>query len=674
MVATANTAASSTTMRRRRRMVENYLVIWVDGNIDKTNEDCQNIFMQLRDVVNEVELCATEEQCIQHLNENKEKTAFVISSGALGQNLVPDIHGMPQLDAIYIFCGNKQRHESWAKNWAKIKGVHTSIKRICQGLQMTVKKCNQDNISVSIISVNEGGSNENLNQLEPTFVYSQIFKEILLGMEHNQQAIKELVTFCKEEYRGNTKETHIIEEFQRTYQPSKAIWWYTRECFTYKMLNQALRTLDGDIMIRMGFFIYDVHRQIESLHNKSASLYHGKTFQVYRGQGLSTAEFEKLWKNKGGLISFNNFLSTSKNRNLSLDFTKDALETIGMTGILFQITVNPTVSSTAFASIREVSYYHEEDEILFSMHTVFRIGDIRQLKNNSSLYQVDLKLTSDDDEQLHRLTDRIRQETTGEIGWKRLGLMLLKVGQFNKAEEFYATLLERTSDDNDKVHIYGKLGSVKKGQGQYQEAISFYEKSIAIYRKARPEDHSLLGDIYNNIGQAHYYMNDYSKTLEFYKKALKARENALPPNHPDLATSYNEIGSVYNTMKNYSKALEFYEKAQKIYEKTLPQNHPWLANSYGCIGSIYYNMGDYSKALEFLDKALKIKEKALPPDYSNLATSYNNIGLVYSDMADYIKALSFLEKALTIRQKTFPPTHPDIKKTIDNIIYVKKKM
>ena len=33
---------------------------------------------------------------------------------------------------------------------------------------------------------------------------------------------------------------------------------------------------------------------------------------------------------------------------------------------------------TSFAGIREVSYYQTEEEILFSMHTVFRIGEIKQ--------------------------------------------------------------------------------------------------------------------------------------------------------------------------------------------------------------------------------------------------------------------------------------------------------
>ncbi|CAF3347209.1 unnamed protein product, partial [Rotaria socialis] len=81
---------------------------------------------------------------------NKEK-AFVISSGTLGQYLVPRIHGMPQLDTIYIYCGNKELHKAWADKWTKINGVHTSIKPICEALHVAVKQYNQDNIHVSII-------------------------------------------------------------------------------------------------------------------------------------------------------------------------------------------------------------------------------------------------------------------------------------------------------------------------------------------------------------------------------------------------------------------------------------------------------------------------------------------------------------------------------------------
>ncbi|CAF4828858.1 unnamed protein product, partial [Rotaria socialis] len=106
-------------------------------------------------------------------------------------------------------------------------------------------------------------------------------------------------------------------------------------------------------------------------------------------------------------------------------------------GVVFQILIDPTISLTSFASIRELSDHEDEDEILFTTHSVFRIGEIRKIDNNLRLYEVDLKFTADDDKQLRKLTDRIRQESESPTGWCRLGKLLLKTGQFDKAEELY---------------------------------------------------------------------------------------------------------------------------------------------------------------------------------------------------------------------------------------------
>jgi hypothetical protein len=126
-------------------------------------------------------------------------------------------------------------------------------------------------------------------------------------------------------------------------------------------------------------------------------------------------------------MSFNNFLSTSKDPVISLLFAEGALGSPNMVGILFKMTIDPSVSSAPFASIQNVSFFQTEEEILFSMHTVFRIGEINKMDNNDSLYQVDLKLTADDDQELRTLTERIRKEVVGSTGWKRLGQLLLKL-------------------------------------------------------------------------------------------------------------------------------------------------------------------------------------------------------------------------------------------------------
>ncbi|CAF4734433.1 unnamed protein product [Rotaria sp. Silwood1] len=126
MNAVAISSAASNTIQPRRHIVQNYMLIWVDANINEANEDCQNTLTQLRNVVNEINLCTTLAQCIGILNDMDDEKAFVICSGALGQHLVPEIHRMAQVHAIYVFCGNKALHEQWAKEWPKVEGVFIS--------------------------------------------------------------------------------------------------------------------------------------------------------------------------------------------------------------------------------------------------------------------------------------------------------------------------------------------------------------------------------------------------------------------------------------------------------------------------------------------------------------------------------------------------------------------
>jgi tetratricopeptide (TPR) repeat protein len=600
--------------------------------------------------------------------------------------------------------------------WVKITGVYIDATSICRALHQAAKQCDQDSIPMSFVTVSDEAINQNLNQLEPSFMYTQIFKEILLDMKYDEKSIKDLANYCRGFYPDNTKELMIIYEFEHSYRSKSPIWWYTRQCFTYQMLNQALRTSEGDTIINMGFFMSDLHQQLQQLHQKQVDSYQGKSFIVYRGQGLSYSDFEKLQKTKRGLMSFNNFLSTSKNRDVSLRFAKSASTKTNMVGILFEMSIDSSVSSAPFAFIQEFSYFKKEEEILFSMHTVFRVDEISKIDNTNSLYQVNLKITADDDQDLRILTNRIQREVASETGWQRLGQLLIKLSQLDKAEELYNVLLKQTLDQDEKATYYNQLGLIQdakgdykkaieylrksleilekalppnhpdlatsynniavvyRNMGEYSKALSFYEKAFEILQKSLPSNHPSLASSYNNIAVMYQHMGEYSKALSFYEKAFEIRQKTLPPNHPDLATSYNNIGLVYDNMGEYSKALSFYEKAFEILQKSLPLNHPDLATAYNNIGSVYDNMGEYSKALSFYEKAFEILQKSLPPNHPDLASSYNNIAGVYQNMGEYSKVLSFYEKAFEIRQKTLPPNHPSLATSYNNIGLVYKSM
>ena len=618
--------------KENARLSHDLLLIWLDQAIDEeNNRDCQKTIGELRRIVNNITTFTDEQQCIRFLSTIKDEKVCIIISGLYGRKTVPRIHSLSIMDSIFIYCGNIALHEAWTKEWSKIKGIFNNIAQLCEAVKEAARQCQRNSISMTITPVNTGGSitNEKLNHVGPSFVYTQVLKEILLTIDFKEHHFNEFIDFYRELY---TDEWNVksIEQFKQEYRIKTPIWWYTSDFLIYTMLNHALRVMDMNIIIRMGFFVADLHHHLEQLHHEQfGGDQSNKSFTVFRGQSLSNASFEAIRKNNGGLLSFNSFLSTSKSRNVSLGFARRSICNNESIGILFVMTVDPTISTVPFASINDVSYFgHKEDEVLFSMHTVFRICGVKRMDDKHHLYEVELTLSSVNDKDCHALTTCVREWTEGSTGWDRLGQLLLKLGQPEKAQQVYEVLLEQATDEVQKGNIYHRLGSAKYLQGKYQDAITFYEQALKIRQQSLPPDHPDLAMSYNNIGNVYAIRGNYSKALSSHERALEIRQQALSPNLRDLAHSYDNIGLVACSMNDHSKALSSHEEALKIRQKFLPTNHPDLAISYNNIGTVYRIMGEYSEALSFYKQAVNVGQRSLPSDHPHLQTFKKNLDII----------------------------------------------
>ncbi|CAF0846269.1 unnamed protein product [Rotaria sp. Silwood1] len=296
-------------------------------------------------------------------------------------------------------------------------------------------------------------------------------------------------------------------------------------------------------------------------------------------------DVNELVKTTGGLLSFNNFLSTSVDREVSLAFAESNHSDPHLIGVLFEITSNPSTSTTVFAQIHDVSYFEGEKEILFSMNSIFRIGSIKEIDGNNRLWQVDLTLTSENDPELLALTEGMRQEIYSHIdGWNRLGKLLIQLGQLDKAKDIYDTLFRQASSDREKATIYNELGVVKSAQGEYKDAVAYYRQAHNILQKILSSTNIYWTVSDNNIGSVYSNINAHSNALSPHQKALNICQKTLSSIHRDLAVNYNNTGLVYEQMGEYSNALLFYQKALEIKQKTLPSNPGDLTASYNNIG------------------------------------------------------------------------------------------
>jgi tetratricopeptide (TPR) repeat protein len=630
---TPRTAPSSETNNPTARMrraslyvsgIQNYILFWLDSNITEEDDNSRNTIAQLQSIINTVHVFNDAEECATFLNKVKREKVFMVVSGRLGQQIVPQIHSMPQLVAVFVFCSNKSDYESWASNWIKVRGVFTNINDVYESLKQVARQYDQDSLDISLVSASDI-SGQNLGKLDQSFMYTQLIKEILLELEYNDEDFRDLITFCRKKYLGKPSELKQVQKFQDEYPDKSPIWWYTLEIFLYHMLNRALRSQEIEVILKLGFFIRDLHRHIEQLHKKQSKGFQ-KKFTLYRGQALLSDIFDKIKDTKGGLLSFNTFLSTSTEPEIATAFAESALVDPSLVGVLFIISIDTSVPSAPFANLDEVSCYKtKEKEILFSMHTVFRISDIKRSNRSNGLWDVHLTLTSDNDQQLNTLMERMRVEIKGSSALYRLGTLMIKLGEFEKAEEVFENLLKRTFDEVEKGHIYYQLGQVKDNQEMHEEALESYQDALKIYLKKLSQDHSNIATCYNNIGLVYDNKNDYPQALKFYEKALEIYRKTLPDNHPNVATCSNSIGMAHNSMGDYQKALESCKSAHETFVNSPTPNHPLVATSYNNLGLIYANMKRYSEAVISYKRAVEIGEQVLPPNHPTLLIYKQNL-------------------------------------------------
>ncbi|UJR15365.1 hypothetical protein I4U23_002314 [Adineta vaga] len=94
--------------------------VTLDGLQDQTRDIYDKISGTIRWVMCE----GQDDRCLDVIqNECKDKRVFLITSGSIGSNIVPKIHELPQIYAIYVYCSDVNRHQEWAKNFSKVRIV-----------------------------------------------------------------------------------------------------------------------------------------------------------------------------------------------------------------------------------------------------------------------------------------------------------------------------------------------------------------------------------------------------------------------------------------------------------------------------------------------------------------------------------------------------------------------
>ncbi|CAF4629256.1 unnamed protein product [Rotaria sp. Silwood2] len=234
---------------------------------------------------------------------------------------------------------------------------------------------------------------------------------------------------------------------------------------------------------------------------------------------MFTNEFNALKDDIGNLIFTNGFLSTSRLLTVAMQFILGATNTDESKVVLLEIEVNCQNTEIIFADIDKYSQSQGEQEVLFSLGTVF-------------------------------LIEAVEFDSTHNL-WK---VKMVATDELSSAREECLNLTIRTENRSPPI-LFGNL--LIEQSAHFDIAEQFFQMLL----QTLPEKHEDIPDVYQAMSKIYRRKEQFKIALDMALKAYNLRRKISPRNRIDLSQSLNLIASIYLETGKYSRAIEYYKKS-----------------------------------------------------------------------------------------------------------------
>ncbi|CAF1198638.1 unnamed protein product [Didymodactylos carnosus] len=270
--------------------MEGFTIVWPHRNANNRNKDHSKYMRaQLRGIIDYLQIFDDTIDCEKYIKEIKYETIFLVVSSEFVQEIVPNVHDIDLIYAIYIYTNdniNVGDNEQWSKTYKKVSFLHTL--ELFNQFLIDSKNELKNIINSSILDKSTRNYDESLWYLLflHIVVHNRLFEPTV-----NQRVV--LVEKCNQYYCGNKSQQKLIDKFDRTYNSNHAIQWYTQSGFLFNILNKALRQQNITTIAYFRLFISVLCKQV-MYQMDSTTANDDESIVYYRGQLMSVEEIKEL--------------------------------------------------------------------------------------------------------------------------------------------------------------------------------------------------------------------------------------------------------------------------------------------------------------------------------------------------------------------------------------------
>ena len=223
-----------------------------------------------------------------------------------------------------------------------------------------------------------------------------------------------------------------------------------------------------------------------------------------------------------------------------------------------------------------------------------------------------------------------------------------------KAKLYIQKALLFAEKENDKSWMSAfntYMGSIYRGEGNYDKAVEYYNKAIELAGEAKVDHRAAFA--YNSMADVCMRKGENVTSLDYLMKALSIFEKGktLDYKREEIRELAN-IGSLHNGMENPDLAIQFLTKAEKMADSL---------NFSDLKMPIYYTLGnalkekkEFEKALDYALKSLNLSHISNDKIYES--ANLQSLALIYQQgFRNYAIAEKYANESLDIAKKLNDP-------------------
>ncbi len=227
--------------------------------------------------------------------------------------------------------------------------------------------------------------------------------------------------------------------------------------------------------------------------------------------------------------------------------------------------------------------------------------------------------------------------------WRGLGQTRERIGEYAEALRCYDQGLSNldASESEERARLLNAMAAVYIHQGKYEQVRSHCEQAI---RSAR-DISDIVATAYGYLGVTAKFQDDYDRAVDYHLKALALWEKVNDKSQ--VAKELNNLGMLAEENNVYDEAVDYYQKSLALCQEV--GHSLGTASLLNNLGVIHQDRGQLEQARDYFQQSLGIYQRIGSKD--GVAIAYSNLAEICIARGKTDEAMNYLIQAESITEE-----------------------